>query len=68
MKIPKYIDDIRMDNAYKCSMYLLKKYKIMTIPYDECGGYIRMSLIFKDDDNFFFKELEDRLGKIKFEF
>ena len=68
MKIPKYIDGIKMDNAYKCSMYLLKKYKIMTIPYDECGAYIRMSLIFKDDDNFFFKELDNRLSKIKFEF
>ena len=68
MKIPKYIDDIKMDNAYKCSMYLLKKYKIMTIPYDECESYIRMSLIFKDDDNFFFKELDDRLSRMKFEF
>ena len=68
LKVPKYIDGVYMSNAYKCSMYLLKKYKIMTIPYDECGSYIRMSLIFKEEDNFFFKELDDRLSKIKFEF
>ena len=48
-------------------MYLLKKYKIMTKQYDDyiC---VRFSLTFKEDDNFFFKELDDRLSKIKFEF
>ena len=56
-----------MNNAYKFSMYLLKKYKIMTIPYDDYSS-IRFSLTFKEDDNFFFKELDDRLSKIKFEF
>ena len=48
-------------------MYLLKKYKIMTIPYD-VYNCVRFSLTFKEDDNFFFKELDDRLSKIKFEF
>ena len=68
MKIPKYIDGVYMSNAYKCSMYLLKHYQIMTIPYDEYGSYIRMSLIFKDDDEVFFKELESRLKMMKIEF
>jgi LL-diaminopimelate aminotransferase len=66
-KIPNKVDDIKMNNAYKFSMYLLKKYKIMTIPYDDYSS-IRFSLTFKEDDNFFFKELDDRLSKIKFEF
>ena len=66
-KIPNKVDDIKMNNAYKFSMYLLKKYKIMTIPYENYNS-VRFSLTFKEDDNFFFKELDDRLSKIKFEF
>ena len=68
IKIPKYLDGIYMSNAYKCSMYLLKHYQIMTIPYDEYGSYIRLSLIFKEDDELFFKELDNRLKKMKIEF
>ena len=68
IKIPKYLDGIYMSNAYKCSMYLLKHYQIMTIPYDEYGSYIRLSLIFKEDDELFFKESDNRLKKMKIEF
>ena len=68
VKIPKYIDGIYMSNAYKCSMYLLKHYHIMTIPYDEDGGHIRMSLTFKEPEDLFFDELKKRLNKMKIQF
>lgn len=68
VKIPKYIDDIYMSSAYKCSIYLLKHYGIMTIPYDEYGSYLRFSLIFKEDDEIFFKELRNRLNEMKIDF
>ncbi len=68
VKIPKYIDDIYMSSAYKCSSYLLKHYSIMSIPYDEYGSYLRFSLTFKDDEDTFFKELEKRLKEMKIEF
>lgn len=68
MRIPKYIDGIYMSSAYKCAMYLLKHYQIMTIPYDEYGPYLRMSLIFKEEDAIFYEDLEDRLKMMKIEF
>lgn len=68
MKIPKYIDGVYMSNAYKCSMYLLKHYQIMTIPYDEYGSYLRFSLAFKDEEDLFFDELENRFKLMKIEF
>ena len=68
VKIPMYIDDIYMSSAYKCSMYLLKHYGIMSIPYDEYGSYLRFSLIFKDDENVFFDEFDKRLKEMKITF
>ena len=68
VRIPKYIDDIYMSSAYKCSMYLLKKYGIMSIPYDEYNGYLRFSLIFKEDEEVFFNELKNRLDEMKIVF
>lgn len=68
VKIPKYIDDIYMDSAYKCSMYLLKRYGIMSIPYDEYGSYLRFSLIFKEEDDVFFLELKNRLNEMRIVF
>ena len=63
-----YIDDIYMDSAYKCSMYLLKRYGIMSIPYDEYGSYLRFSLIFKEEDDVFFLELKNRLNEMRIVF
>jgi hypothetical protein len=40
----------------------------MTIPYDEYGSYLRFSLIFKEDDEIFFKELRNRLNEMKIDF
>ena len=69
IKIPKYIDDVYMNNAYKCSMYLLKNYQIMTIPYDiNEESHIRLSLTFKENDDVFFNDLEKRLKKMKLKF
>ena len=68
MKSPRYIDGVYMSSAYKCSMYLLRRYQINVIPYDEYGSYIRMSLTFKEDEDTFFKELENRLKTMKIEF
>lgn len=68
VKIPKYIDGVYMSNAYKCSMFLLKHYQIMTIPYDEYGNFLRLSLTFKDSEDFFFEELKKRLNTMKIQF
>ena len=58
-----------MTNAYKCSMYLLKHHRIMTIPYDvENDSHIRLSLTFKEDEDDFFNELENRLKRMKIKF
>lgn len=69
VKIPKYIDGIYMSSAYKCSNYLLKNYRIMTIPYDiEEESHIRFSLTFKEDEDSFFEELDKRFKKMKINF
>ena len=69
ISIPKYIDGVAMTNAYKCSMYLLKHHRIMTIPYDvENDSHIRLSLTFKEDEDNFFNELENRLKRMKIKF
>ena len=69
ISIPKYIDGVAMTNAYKCSMYLLKHHRIMTIPYDlENDSHIRLSLTFKENEDDFFNELENRLKRMKIKF
>ena len=69
LKVPKYIDGVYMSNAYKCSMYLLRHYKIMTIPYDTLEeSHIRLSLTFKDDEDEFFNEFKNRINKMKIKF
>lgn len=51
--------------AVDFSSFLLEEYGIMTIPYDEGGHHIRISVTFEGEEEVF-KELEKRLSNLHF--
>lgn len=52
-------------NAKEFSKYLLKECGMMTIPYDEVGSYIRISMTFESQyDLPFYLELDRRLRRL----
>lgn len=56
---------VSYSSAHAFSLYLLKELGIMTIPYDEAGSYIRISMTYEAKyDLPFYLELDRRLRKL----
>ena len=62
IKIPERIKDKTFSTAKEFASFLLNKVGIMTIPYDEVGHYIRLSMTFEcDDEEKFYEDFAKRL-------
>lgn len=65
VKVPVHRFDGKIKNAHEFAAFLLEKVGIMTIPYDESGPYIRLSMTYvADDEEAFIKDLATRLNEI----
>ncbi len=67
VKAPQGAGNLKFANAEEASQYLIKEHLISTVPWDDCGPYLRFSATFeskgdKDDDRVI-AELEQRLLK-----
>ncbi len=61
VKVPR-----RFKNAHECANYLLTNLGIMTIPYDECGSFIRLSMTYVCERELeFYLSFDKRLKNIK---
>ncbi|MCH5180192.1 MAG: aminotransferase class I/II-fold pyridoxal phosphate-dependent enzyme [Erysipelotrichales bacterium] len=66
-KVPSKVKDVTFKTAQEFSSFLLERVGIMTIPYDEEGHYIRLSMTFEcDDENAFYEDLRSRLNLVFF--
>ena len=50
-------DGTVFDSAEECSRFLIEKYSICTVPWDDAGAYLRFSVTYVADD----EAAEDRL-------
>jgi LL-diaminopimelate aminotransferase len=71
-KAPESAGNIKFASAEEASQYLIKEHLISTVPWDDCGHYLRFSATFesknsKDDDRVI-AELEQRLLKANLSF
>ena len=67
VKIPSEIKGHIFHSAKEFAMYLLENFGIMTIPYDEEGHYIRISMTYvTDDEEKFIQEFKNRLDLLFF--
>ncbi len=72
VKAPKFTKEgIVFNSGEEFSQYLIKKLHLSTVPWDECGNYVRFSVTFelngKSEDDIF-TELDRRLKNEHFEF
>ncbi|MCH5171977.1 MAG: aminotransferase class I/II-fold pyridoxal phosphate-dependent enzyme [Erysipelotrichales bacterium] len=66
-RIPSKVKDQTFKTAHEFSSFLLERVGIMTIPYDEEGHYIRLSMTFEcEDENAFYEDLRNRLNLVFF--
>jgi len=73
VEMPKRIrNGRRFDNAEQFSDWLIREKLISTVPWDDAGHFIRWSATFiannENEETLIFKELENRLKNIEFEF
>lgn len=62
-------DGIRFNSALDVSEFLIKKYNISVVPWDDCGNYLRFSVTYDNDDEILvMNELKKRLLKANFDF
>jgi LL-diaminopimelate aminotransferase len=71
-KAPKGAGDITFANAEEASLYLIEKFGISTVPWDNTGPYIRFGAVFESageaDDERVLNELASRLKRAKLVF
>ena len=66
-KIPTRVKDQSFKTAQEFSSFLLNRVGIMTIPYDEEGHYVRLSMTFEsEDENALYEDLRNRLNLVFF--
>lgn len=72
VKAPKGADSVTFGNAEESSLYLIEKFGISTVPWDNTGPFIRFGAVFESaseaDDERVLKELSARLSKAKLRF
>lgn len=72
VEVPKYVDELKIENATQFAHFLLEEENIFGIPYDDAGSYIRFSLTFHGDsyeeDMSYLEILYSRLKKYKFSY
>ncbi len=73
VKIPKGVKGkLIFKNAEDASLYILSNSLISTVPWDECGSFLRFSVTYSansiDDEITIMNELKDRLLKLDLEF
>lgn len=65
-------DGTAFDSAEQCAEYLIKKALISTVPWDDAGAYLRMSVTFEAADereeDAVLGEVEQRLKKLGFKY
>ncbi len=55
-------------NAFAFSQWLLQNLGIVTVPWDDCGAYLRFSVTFSsENEEDFFADLDQRLGHYQFQ-
>lgn len=60
-KIPSFFK-----TAHECALFLLEHLGIMTIPYDDCGSFIRLSMTYQCDNEFeYYVSFNSRLTALK---
>ena len=68
-KSPKEIifnnETVVFSSANEFSTWLLETFGIVTVPWDDAGSYIRLSMTFANEEHVF-QELPERLQKVKF--
>jgi LL-diaminopimelate aminotransferase len=72
VKAPKGADSVSFANAEEASLYLIEKFGISTVPWDNTGPFIRFGAVFESaseaDDQRVLQELSTRLSKAKLRF
>lgn len=73
VSMPKGIKDgIRFESGEEASLYILENALISTVPWDECGGFLRFSVTFEansvDEEIKIIEEMKSRLHKLNLEF
>ncbi|MGL4912398.1 MAG: LL-diaminopimelate aminotransferase [Romboutsia sp.] len=73
VSIPKGVKNgIRFESAEDASLYILSKSLISTVPWDDCGGFLRFSVTYDahtlDDEVSIMEEIKNRLLKLNLEF
>ena len=73
VSIPKGIKNgIRFENAEDTSLYILSKVLISTVPWDDCGSFLRFSVTYDantlDAEIYIMEEIKNRLMKLNLEF
>jgi len=72
VEVPKYVNDSKIETASAFSHFLLENEDVFTIPYDDAGSYIRLSLTFKgntiEEDMEYLAKLYNRLKKYTFSY
>lgn len=71
--IPKGVKNkLTFENAEEASYYILKNAYISTVPWDECGGFLRFSVTFEansiEEEIQTINELKERLLSLNLEF
>lgn len=72
LKAPKAAGDVTFANAEEASLYLIEKFGISTVPWDNTGPFIRFGAVFESagdaDDERVLNELGTRLAKAGLKF
>jgi LL-diaminopimelate aminotransferase len=72
VKAPKGAGGVTFANAEEASLYLIEKFGISTVPWDNTGSFIRFGAVFEsagdEDDERVLNELAARLAKAKLTF
>ncbi|MDK2585277.1 LL-diaminopimelate aminotransferase [Romboutsia sedimentorum] len=71
--IPKGVKgEIKFENAQEASLYILSKALVSTVPWDDCGSFLRFSATYDaatlDDEITIMNELKNRFLKLNLEF
>jgi LL-diaminopimelate aminotransferase len=71
--IPKGVKgEIKFENAQEASLYILSKAMVSTVPWDDCGSFLRFSATYDaatlDDEINIMNELKNRFLKLNLEF
>ena len=73
MPIPKGVKDgIRFESAEDATLYILANSLISTVPWDDCGSYLRFSVTYDadtlEDEINIMEEIKNRLLSLNLEF